>query len=199
MLSCFDIANYFIWSANKRGIKVYTMTIHKNVYIAQAEYLAIYNRPLFEEDFQAWVWGPVIPEIFRQYKSYDSKKPISSNVQRPDISSEIATFLDSISRAFIDVHRFTLSELTHEEGSPWDVIRGNLEADEKSQEIIPKDLIKDYYQQVLLDDENREDLKNVNKFIDFLVKDSQNNPQKLVPYTEEMLKQDRQLLDSIFS
>ena len=165
------------------------MTIHKIVYIAQAEYLTIYDKPLFAEDFQAWVWGPVIPELYSQYKPCNSREPILLNIPAPKIPQEIATFLDSVFANYIDINRFTLSDL----------IRGNLEPDDRSQEIIPKNLIRDYYQKILIDKEQSDDLEIMSQFVDFLIKDSRNNPEKLVPYTEEMLKQDRQLLDSIFS
>lgn len=199
MLSCFDVADYFIWFSNKNNVKVYTMTIHKNVYYAQAWYLAIYDQPLFEEDFQAWIYGPVIPELYAEYKICDSRKPISINLTLPRLSPEIENFLQIIATSFIDINRFTLSDLTHEKGSPWDLTRGNLPPDARSQKIIPKNLIKNYYKRTLIDNEQNNDSEMMGKFLDFLINDTENNPKKLVTYTEKMLQQDKQLLNSIFS
>jgi uncharacterized phage-associated protein len=32
--------------------------------------MALYGDPLFEEDFQAWIHGPVIPVLYQKYKSF---------------------------------------------------------------------------------------------------------------------------------
>ncbi|MBW4622042.1 MAG: DUF4065 domain-containing protein [Cyanosarcina radialis HA8281-LM2] len=63
MRSCFDVASYFIDLANKTGNTVNNLKLQKLVYYSQAWHLAIHGTPLFEEDFQAWIHGPVIPEL----------------------------------------------------------------------------------------------------------------------------------------
>lgn len=44
-----------------------TMTprrLHELLYCAQADCMAEHGRPLFDADFGAWLFGPVIPELF---------------------------------------------------------------------------------------------------------------------------------------
>ena len=70
MLNCFDIADYFVRLANETGDYISNLKLQKLVYYAQAWYLAISDEALFEEDFEAWVHGPVIPELYQEYKSF---------------------------------------------------------------------------------------------------------------------------------
>jgi uncharacterized phage-associated protein len=51
VLSCFDIADYFIRLANETGSFISNLKLQKLVYCAQAWHMALYDDPLFEEDF----------------------------------------------------------------------------------------------------------------------------------------------------
>lgn len=63
-----DVADYFIWLANDSGSFISNLKLQKLVYYAQAWYLAIYGQSLFDEDFEAWVHGPIIPSLYQKYK-----------------------------------------------------------------------------------------------------------------------------------
>lgn len=45
-----------------------TMKLHKLLYYCQAYCLVTQDRPMFYLDFQAWVSGPVIPELFELHR-----------------------------------------------------------------------------------------------------------------------------------
>jgi uncharacterized phage-associated protein len=45
-----------------------TMKLHKLLYYCQAYCLVTQDRPMFDLDFQAWVNGPVIPELFELHR-----------------------------------------------------------------------------------------------------------------------------------
>lgn len=68
--SCFDIASYFIERANQTKSTINNLKLQKLVYYSQAWHLAIHGIPLFKEDFQAWVHGPVVPELYQKYKGF---------------------------------------------------------------------------------------------------------------------------------
>ena len=44
--------------------------LQKLCYYAQAWHLALLNRPLFDEEFQAWIHGPVCPTLYAHYVDY---------------------------------------------------------------------------------------------------------------------------------
>src|SRR5260221_3271487 len=91
MISCFDVADYFIRLANETGSFISNLKLQKLVYYAQAWHLGIKGAPLFQEDFQAWVHGPVIPELYQKYKSF-AWQPIVTDVTA-SLPTDVATFL----------------------------------------------------------------------------------------------------------
>ena len=65
MYSVFDIANWFLSQKTMTHKK-----LQKMCYYAQAWSYALYNRPLMDTEFQAWVHGPVSPQLYQKYKGH---------------------------------------------------------------------------------------------------------------------------------
>ena len=141
------IADYFIYIANETGSYISNLKLQKLVYYAQAWHLAVYNAPLFDEDFEAWVHGPVIPALYYEYKQF-GWKPILKEVERPSFSQEIQELLDEVTDEYFACDAFELEQMTHQE-DPWIEARKSLPKDEASNVIIPKQLMGDYYRQRL--------------------------------------------------
>lgn len=63
-LSCFDVANYFLVLVDREaGDIISQLKLQKLVYFAQGVHLALFNKPLFEEEIEAWQHGPVAPKL----------------------------------------------------------------------------------------------------------------------------------------
>ncbi len=63
--SIHNVADYLISKADaEAGDNVTHLKVQKLAYYAQAWYLAIKDRRLFDNDFEAWVHGPVARELF---------------------------------------------------------------------------------------------------------------------------------------
>ncbi|MDY7013941.1 MAG: DUF4065 domain-containing protein [Cyanobacteriota bacterium] len=131
--SCFEIADYFIWLANETGSFISNLKLQKLVYYAQAWHLALYQTPLFEEDFQAWIHGPVIPELYQKYKDY-RWRPILKDVTLPKLTPDILKFLDEVAEEYFACDSYELEQMTHAE-APWNQARENLQPDEPSDAI----------------------------------------------------------------
>lgn len=142
-----DIANYFIGFANETGDYVTNLKLQKLVYYAQAWYLANFGKPLFEDDFEAWVHGPVIPSLYRKYKKYGSA-PIKEDVDfvklKSKFDAEVIRFLGEVIKVYMPAGGYQLEQMTHIE-SPWINARGKKEPDEKSEKVISKRSMKVYY------------------------------------------------------
>ena len=145
MLNCFDVADYFVWLANDTGDYISSnLKLQKLVYYAQAWFLAIHNKALFEEDFQAWVHGPVIPELYQEYKSF-GWQPIKDETADPaQLADEILAFLDEVAEEYFGCTAYELEQMTHIE-DPWQRARGNLPPDAPSHKVIQKDWMQEYY------------------------------------------------------
>lgn len=64
MARAIDVAEYIL---EQQG-PMPTMKLHKLLYYCQAWCLVTQDRPLFDEDFQAWPSGPVIPGLYELHK-----------------------------------------------------------------------------------------------------------------------------------
>lgn len=77
MYKALDIAKWLIaynfFKSETEGEDLITnLKLQKLLYYVQSASLAFYNKKLFENKFEAWRHEPVIPQIYRIYKKYDS-------------------------------------------------------------------------------------------------------------------------------
>lgn len=141
MLTCLDIAYYFLDLANDDDYSdlLSNMKLQKLVYYAQGFYIAKFDRPLFNSTIEAWNYGPVIPDLYQEFKKY-GKKPIKLN-KKLDFSkynNQVREILDSVYVAFGQYSAWRLSQMTHDE-PPWLV--GNKNPDK----IISLDEMNKYF------------------------------------------------------
>ena len=140
MLDPLDASKYFIVRAYEaeKDSSMTNMKLQKLLYYAQSLYLALYAQPLFDEEIQAWRYGPVCPPAYRYYSDYEGKQlPIPSDSGLSLIPAEIKDLLEEV-WAYFGVHKaYELSDMTHDE-TPWREARGDLPREASSQ--APLDL-----------------------------------------------------------
>jgi uncharacterized phage-associated protein len=121
------IAYAFVKKGINEGKFVTQMKLQKLVYFAHGHHLIKYGTPLIDENFQAWLYGPVIPEIYDDFKLYGSR-PITDTAswlpsepdKTPYLFDEEST--DSINytwEVLKDISAMSLSNWTHQPNSPW--------------------------------------------------------------------------------
>ena len=77
--SAFDVADYFIANADQdEGIT--NLKLQKLCSYAQAFFLALHGRRLFESPLEAWPHGPVIKKLYNLYRIHGKDK-LSTDVQ----------------------------------------------------------------------------------------------------------------------
>ena len=64
------VANYFLDIAERDGKTLNPMKLQKLVYIAHGWHLAIRRRPLIRESVEAWKYGPVIADLYHEFKKF---------------------------------------------------------------------------------------------------------------------------------
>ena len=126
MLSCYDVANYFLTQISEdAGDLMSNLKLQKLVYYAQGFHLALYDEPLFPEPLEAWTNGPVVPELFRHYKKYESGAiPCPKGVDFSIYEEETRSFLDEVYSVFGQFAAWKLRNLTDQE-PPWIVATEN--------------------------------------------------------------------------
>lgn len=120
-----DVANFFITlgqqqADNNIGDQVSNLRLQKLLYFAQGCHLARYGMPLFDDEVCAWPLGPVVPEVYSQYKQYGKSgipadEPFDPEVLTPD---EFALLLD-VARKYDKFSTSKLISMTHQAGTPW--------------------------------------------------------------------------------
>lgn len=138
MASVRDVAKYFIHLADETDDGISNLKLQKLVYYAQGFYLALNNgKPLFEENIEAWAHGPVVPEIYHEYKKYGRE---AIDIEEKDVALTPAEkeHLDEVFEVFGQFSAWKLRNMTHEE-TPW--IENEGEAG-----VIPKLELKKYFE-----------------------------------------------------
>lgn len=94
------------------------LKLQKLLYYEQGYHLAYFGEPLFNDNIEAWMYGPVVPVVYNEYKKYDSK-PI------PLVDSDLQFKDETEAKLFGEVfnlyNRYSASgliDLTHSE-TPW--------------------------------------------------------------------------------
>ena len=110
------------------------MKLHKLLYFAQRESLVRTNNEMFDSLFQGWRFGPVIPEVRREYQDILVSRPLWMNQSNKEI-------LDYVIGKYGCKDVWSLSRLTHGEYS-WIKSRRGVGEYENSARVIPIDDIR---------------------------------------------------------
>lgn len=147
-MKALEVARYFI-TLNKEQcldelIDLSKLKLQKLLYYAQGYYTAMFNKPLFEENIEAWEHGPVVREIYDALKHIEGIYIPTNTYAMSD--SEIS-LLDKDAKELIEdvfsvmgqYSAWKLRERTHNE-SPWE---NNYEKGQNK--LIPLEDIKSYF------------------------------------------------------
>lgn len=155
-MSIQDIANFFLAVAEKSGEIVTNLKLQKLTYYAQAWHLANFGEELFPEDFQAWVHGPVNTELYHQYKERGYQPiVVAIDVERSfERVKDKIDFLNAVAEVYMPFGGYYLEKMTHQE-DPWVIARGNISADERSDVVITKESMMNFYGKKVQDKSNK--------------------------------------------
>jgi uncharacterized phage-associated protein len=118
------VANEFIRLAAEDRRSLTPLQLIKLVYIAHGWMLALYHRPLINDRIEAWKYGPVIPDLYRELKKYGAGSvPGEISEGRFSSTSPLDEHEKDLVRQVYEIYGkktgVQLSQLTHERGTPW--------------------------------------------------------------------------------
>lgn len=126
------------------------MKIQKLLYYAQGIFLAYTKgEELFYEDIYAWNHGPVVPEVWHEYRGYSSDGIEYIGTKDGEILDKISedentrNVLEMVFNEYGKYSAWHLRNLTHEE-RPWKTTRINA--------VITKEVIQKYFEEEVLTD-----------------------------------------------
>lgn len=146
MVSVFDVAAYII----KQQGSVTTWKLQKLVYYSQAWSLVWDEKPLFPEEIQAWINGPVCPALYEKHKGKFEIAGISSG-NPLNLNKYQKETVDAVLDLYGPHPSHWLSNLTHME-PPWKNARQGLSMRERGSSVITHDSMAEYYESILPDD-----------------------------------------------
>lgn len=160
MESPLAIANYFIQKSFDTGEgDVTTMKAIKLVYISHGWHLGIFGTPLINEAVQAWKYGPVVESVYKEFRGYgsDTITKLSDTINEqgltvnPKVKEETIPFLNKIWDVYKNYNGLQLSTLTHQSGTPWDIVWNNKDGKSKTAAIISNEIIENHYKAKIKD------------------------------------------------
>lgn len=116
---------------------VCNMKLQKMLYYMQGFHLAYFDTPLFDEEVEAWMYGPVVPLVYECFKN-NGNAGIEYNDDVIALSPDEEALFSEVYRVYSEFSAIGLMNRTHSE-SPWKSVEtgvGN---------VIPKESMKDFF------------------------------------------------------
>lgn len=138
MIDVNTVSKWFINELHPEPLK-----LQKLLYFAQGFSFAFNDAALFEDDIEVWVHGPVVRSVYQEYKDYGFN-PIDINYELPELDENVLMILNYVKDNFSKFDSKFLEEMTHHQ-EPWMVSREGLDPDERSDKMISKQAIANYF------------------------------------------------------
>lgn len=119
------------------------LKLQKLLYLAQGYSYAFYDRPLFKEDLEGWVHGPVVRNVYDMFKNYQYNS-INTNFEVEELDDEAKDIINYVIENFGKYDAKYLEKISHEQ-EPWILSREGLDPDERSDKTISKESIANYF------------------------------------------------------
>lgn len=139
-----DVVNVAACILNECG-NLSTMKLQKLCFYSQAYHLVRLGVPLFEDDFEAWANGPVVPRLFQRHRGrFVLSRGFFGEGDLNDLGDEAARSIGHVVTCLRDWDGASLSTMTHNE-RPWLDAREGCAPAERCSRVISKEAIKAFY------------------------------------------------------
>ena len=129
--------------------------IQQLLYFSQGWYLGFFGgRTLFENNFQAWVHGPVNPEIHHRFSGLYSPLLTALDLDalffrsftkyRVYLCENDLRHIEQVYRSYVDYSSYQM-EHAFKQHAPWKANRAGFGADEKGWKVISKDQMQSFF------------------------------------------------------
>ena len=141
MYDALDVAAYIVHYCKQKKWPISNLKLQKILYFVQAQFLVARGEPCFYNGIEAWDFGPVVPEVYHEYKIFGSSNIIQPNnkIFSRNISEDDRNLIEIVVSECNDFSASQLIEITHNQ-SPW------VEAyQEHMNNIITNEAIQQYF------------------------------------------------------
>lgn len=121
MIRAKDVAEFFVMKCieNEEEAGISNSKLQKLLYYAKGFHQAIFDKALFPEKPYAWTHGPVIPDVYHEYKNYGAGS-ITHLQYDPSskFDEEQLELLNEVWSVFGQFSAWKLRDMSHNE-KPW--------------------------------------------------------------------------------
>jgi uncharacterized phage-associated protein len=140
-----DIANKIILRTDsEKGDIISNLKLQKLLYYMQGYHLAFFNEKFFEDQLEAWTYGPVVPNAYHTFKEFGPKAIILDPDKYKEIELAPAQedMFEQVMNEYGKFSAIKLMEMTHKE-TPWK------EAFERQDKIISLETMKNFFAKLI--------------------------------------------------
>lgn len=151
-----DLSKYVIGKFDNVGDLISNKKLQKLLYYIEAWSL-VYTESIIDDDFEAWIHGPVIPVVYHEYKSFgyspiqidysvdkDSSKLLKNFKNASNLEERHFDLIDAVIEKYGVLTSHELEMLSHSE-KPWIETRKELSPFDHCSNVIDKALMKEFY------------------------------------------------------
>lgn len=125
-----EIARYILTYCSRKGRRLDNLQLQKILYFVWVDYYKATGRRLFTDRIEAWHYGPVVPEVYREYSHYVASK--IRLFEPVDIIDKDIHIIDKAIENYSCIPVGQLIKRACEVGTPWSRCHSDL-----SQKVIP--------------------------------------------------------------
>jgi uncharacterized phage-associated protein len=142
-----EIAKYFVSLVDEEaGDSISNLKLQKLLYYAQGFHLAFFDEPLFQEAIKAWAHGPVVPQVYHEYKECGSGSIPVQPVDLDKYPKQTREILDEVYSVYGQFTASKLRDLSHSE-QPW--------MSTPQSEAISQESMKNFFKTLIILDEHK--------------------------------------------
>lgn len=152
-----DVANYIIAKSDNVGDLITNKKLQKILYYVKAWGLVYFrDGGVIDEPFEAWVHGPVCPEVYRAFKNFvyaplqldykgiSSSRYIANFAREHECEEDKVDLINAVFDKYAGLSSLQLELLSHSE-TPWIEARRGLSPIERGNNVISDQTMIDYY------------------------------------------------------
>ncbi|KGR90178.1 hypothetical protein CD30_13085 [Ureibacillus massiliensis 4400831 = CIP 108448 = CCUG 49529] len=147
------LSKYILGYINEMGLEVNHLKLQKLIYYVDAWHMVFLKEPLIDEDFEAWMHGPVVRNVWNYYKEKSILNAVIPSSEETIslenyLSEEQIQVINDVLDEYGNKTPYYLECLTHEE-KPWLTARIGYAPSDRCEERISKNIMKEYYTEKL--------------------------------------------------
>lgn len=118
-----DLSHYVVDKCTTENHPVSNLQLQKIMYFLQSVYCEATDRLLFPDEFEAWPYGPVLRDVYREFSPYGGGLICRNyNDFDPYMLGAAKDFIDEGISVLRRKSPWDLVATSHADGSPWSIV-----------------------------------------------------------------------------